>query len=119
MTRLNDAASLRGRKRTAADVAGEVTRRSNPAISEEEARQRAAAAEATERRRQVTGHKFRLGERVTLVGRSLDGIVNQDCEVSRLLPPDNTSRGDMQYRVKGVESGQERMVKESQLTGRA
>lgn len=118
MIRLNNAASLRGRKRAAADVAGEVTRRSTPAISRAEADQRAAAAEATERRRQTTGHKFRVGQRVTLVGRSLDGIVNQECEISRLLPADNTSRSDRHYRVKGT-SGQERMVKESQLTGRS
>ena len=117
MIRLNNAASLRGRKRAAADVAGEVTKRSTQTIGHEEAVQR-AAAEASEKQRQATGHKFRVGQRVTLLGRSCDGIVNQDCEVSRLLPPDNTSRSDHHYRVKGT-SGQERMVKESQLTDRS
>lgn len=63
-------------------------------------------------------HKYKVGQRVTLVGRSLDGAFDQKCEISKLLPAETSDRADMQYRIKDVKSGRERIVKESQLASR-
>lgn len=60
-------------------------------------------------------HKFRIGQKVALATRPLDGSAVQDCEVSRLLPADNTDRLDVRYRIREIGSGRERVVKESEL----
>ena len=118
MVPFNNAAAFRGRKRTGSEIAGDATKRSTPAMRLEEAEKRVVAAEAAEKRRQTTGHKFRLGQRVTLVGRSLDGrISDHDFEISKLLPAEIWDGSNRQYRIKGMTSGQERVVKESELAG--
>ena len=64
-------------------------------------------------------HKYKVGQRVTLVGRSLDGAYDEKCEISKLLPAETSDRADMQYRIKDIKTGRERIVKESQLAARA
>jgi hypothetical protein len=60
-------------------------------------------------------HKFQVGEKVALAERPLDGSAVHECEVSRLLPADNSDRLDVRYRIREIDSGRERVVKESEL----
>ena len=58
-------------------------------------------------------HKFKIGEHVRFVSRSVTGTTKEGYEVVRLLPP---SRTDVQYRIKNLRTGQERVVIESEIS---
>ena len=58
-------------------------------------------------------HNFTIGQRVELVPSRMDGNVPRGLyTVERLLPNDSADR---EYRVKSVQDGHERVLRESQL----
>lgn len=58
-------------------------------------------------------HNFVIGQRVELVPSRMDGNVPRGLyTVERLLPNDSADR---EYRVKSVQDGHERVLRESQL----
>jgi hypothetical protein len=62
-------------------------------------------------------HKFRVGETVDYTpARIISSQASNSCEIVRLL---STDGDDPQYRVKCPTEGFERVVRESQLSGRA
>ena len=64
----------------------------------------------------MTHHKYTIGQTVTLnPGRGEFNVPPGEYKVERLLPSENR---DFQYRVKNMQDGHERIVRESQLEGR-
>ncbi|HYD64639.1 hypothetical protein [Azospirillum sp.] len=64
----------------------------------------------------MNDQKYHVGQIVQFCGWEVKrGAPSGDHRVERLLPPDS---GEHQYRVKAVESGRERVVRESQIGGR-
>lgn len=61
----------------------------------------------------MSEHKFKIGEHVRFVARTFTGATKEGYEVVRLLPP---SRTDVQYRIKNLRTGQERVVIESEIS---
>jgi hypothetical protein len=60
----------------------------------------------------MKAHKFQTGQFVRLTARVLKPEATTRYEVVRLMPPEGTVN---QYRVRSVDDGHERMVKESDL----
>ncbi len=61
-------------------------------------------------------HKFAIGQKLSFSpGRFEHERTPSLFEVTRLLPAEGT---DLQYRVKNMSSGQERVVRESQLNSK-
>jgi hypothetical protein len=58
-------------------------------------------------------HKFQVGDYVRIEPRAVWAVPAGRYQVVRLMPPDGASN---QYRVRFVEDGHERMVKESDLS---
>jgi hypothetical protein len=71
---------------------------------------------AASRSNPMYGHKYRIGELVNYTpARILTAQASSPCEIVRLL---STDGDDPQYRVKCPEEGFERVVRESELSGR-
>jgi hypothetical protein len=64
---------------------------------------------ARNRRRLVSGHKFKIGQLVNYLGRDRAYGVYQ---VTQLLPPEGNV---FQYRIKNINESHERVAKESEL----
>lgn len=65
----------------------------------------------------MNDQKYHIGQIVHFAGWEVKrGAPSGDQRVERLLPRDS---GEYQYRIKGMESGRERVVRESQIAGRA
>lgn len=65
----------------------------------------------------MPAHKFKVGQFVRIMPRALSAVPPGRYEIVRQMPADGTgSRANNQYRVKFVDDGQERMVRESDLT---
>ncbi|RJF81254.1 hypothetical protein D3877_13755 [Azospirillum cavernae] len=63
----------------------------------------------------MNGQKYHVGQIVHFAEPEVKrGAPRGDHRVERFLPPD---AGEYQYRVKGLESGRERVARESQLGG--
>jgi len=62
----------------------------------------------------MTAHKFEIGRIVHAFARPDSAIPPGDYEIVRHLPSGDAER-DLQYRVKAVTDGHERIVKESDL----
>jgi hypothetical protein len=61
----------------------------------------------------VADHKFRLGQRVTLVGSALrHNAARGEYIISKRLPQQD---GEFYYRIKSVSESHERVVRESEL----
>lgn len=64
----------------------------------------------------MNDQKYHVGQIVQFCGWEVKrGAPPGDHRIERLLPPES---GEHQYRVKGVDSGRERVVRESQIGGR-
>lgn len=61
----------------------------------------------------VSGHRFAVGDIATVGG--FLGSPREACRICRLLPADTSDLAELQYRIKALSSGHERVVKESQL----
>ena len=61
----------------------------------------------------MKGHKFKVGEFVRVAAPKYLGTPQGRYEVVRLMPPEGNQN---QYRVRSVEDGVERMVKEDDLS---
>jgi hypothetical protein len=64
----------------------------------------------------MMGHKFKIGESVTIIAKRYDGRYGGSLKgrfrITRLLPPED---GNNQYRVQSLEDSHERNVFESDL----
>ena len=58
-------------------------------------------------------HKFQVGQFVRIAPRTLGAVPTGRYEVVRQMPPEGATN---QYRVRFVDDGHERMVKESDLS---
>jgi hypothetical protein len=71
------------------------------------------AAASPERRKTMTLHKYAVGQTVDFLPSALDGNVPRGrYKIQRLLPSETK---DLQYRVKHVVDGHERVVSQSRL----
>jgi hypothetical protein len=61
----------------------------------------------------MKAHKFKAGDYVRIAPRALSAVPAGRYQVVRPMPPEGPNN---QYRVRFIEDGHERMVKESDLT---
>jgi hypothetical protein len=57
-------------------------------------------------------HKYKIGQKVKFLNPIGRTTVEEDFEVTRLLPSDRTN---VLYRIKGADTGQERVVTEVEI----
>lgn len=60
----------------------------------------------------MTPHKYTVGQKVKFIGFFRAQGARGDYEITRLLPPEGTL---LQYRLKALDQGQERVAREDQL----
>lgn len=61
----------------------------------------------------MKAHKFKVGDYVRIASRIVSAVPPGRYQVVRLMPPEGSHN---QYRVRFVDDGHERMVKESDLS---